>query len=415
VKSSSVVVEEGRPIVAGTALPVAEVVRACHDKTIDVALAELAVPGLDRATLEQVLTYCAELRCRADNATCRGCRMHLAGLGVLTFDAFVDRHAEIKFRSSPVVLHGRGTGTLTAESLEQLAKTWAGEEFWYWARRVLRKLRHGIRRARQSGAPPEGAGIQPVFVLVRPQLADNIGMVARALANFGLEELRLVAPRDGWPNEKARIAASGANFIIDGAEAYPGFKEALSDLNWVAATSARQRDLAKPVLTPEQAVAEMLRRTSEGQRCGIVFGPERNGLETEEVANADAVVMAPVNPNFASLNLAQAVLLLGYEWMKQTGSGTLGRVTTYEEPLESGLRTRGSPPATKDDLFSLFEHIEAALDARDYFKSPEKRPSMVQNMRSMFTRMGATEQEIRTLRGIVKALVHARRPGGDSP
>ena len=163
----------------------------------------------------------------------------------------------------------------------------------------------------------------PAFVLVRPQLADNIGMVARALANFGLEELRLVAPRDGWPNEKARIAASGANFIIDGAEAYPTYEEALVGLNWVAATSARQRDLAKPVLTPEQAVGEMLRRTREGQRCGIVFGPERNGLETEEVANADAVVMAPVNPNFASLNLAQAVLLVGYEWMKQSGSGTL--------------------------------------------------------------------------------------------
>jgi tRNA/rRNA methyltransferase len=411
----AIIVENGQPIVAGTGLPVAQVVRACHDKTVDVALVELAAPGLSRETLEPVLTYCAEQRCRADNATCRGCRMHLASLGVLTFDDFVDRHAEINFRTSPVVLRGRGTEVLTAESLERLAKTWAGEEYWFWARRVLRKLHHGIRRARQSGAPPDGAGMPPTFILVRPQLADNIGMVARALANFGLEELRLVTPRDGWPNEKARIAASGANFIIDGAEAYPTFEAALAGLNWVAATSARQRDLAKPVLTPEQAVAEMMRRTNEGQCCGIVFGPERNGLETEEIANADALVMAPVNPNFASLNLAQAVLLVGYEWMKQAGGGTLGRVTTYEQVLQPGLRSRGSPPATKEELLGFFEHIERELEAKEFFKPPEKRPSMVQNMRTMFTRMGATEQEIRTLRGIVKALVYGRRSRRDSP
>ena len=163
-----------------------------------------------------------------------------------------------------------------------------------------------------------------MLILVRPQLADNIGMVARAMANFGLEHLRLVEPRDGWPNEKARIAASGANFIIDGAEAFAGFEAALAGLNWVCATTARQRDLAKAVLTPEQAVEEMLAALGQGQRCGIVFGPERNGLETGEVANADAVVMAPVNPNFASLNLAQAVLLLSYEWMKQAGGGHAG-------------------------------------------------------------------------------------------
>ena len=414
-KSSSVIVEEGSPIVAGTALPVAAVVHACHEKTIDVGLADLAVPGLDRATLEPILTYCAERRCEADDATCPGCRLKMERLGIKTFDDFVGHHARIDFKASPLTLRGSGAETLVAESLEQLAKTWAGEEYWFWARRVLRKLRHGIRRARQSGAPPPGTGVSPVFILVRPQLADNIGMVARALANFGLDELRLVEPRDGWPNEKARIAASGANFIVDAAQAFPTLKEALTCLNWVAATSARQRDLAKPVLTPEQAVAEMLRRTSEGQRCGILFGPERNGLETEELANADAVVMAPVNPTFASLNLAQAVLLVGYEWMKQAGSGTLGRVTTYEEKLQPGLRTRGSPPATKEELLGFFEHIERELESQGFYKPPEKRPSMVQNMRTMFTRMGATEQEIRTLRGIVKALVQARRSGSDSP
>ena len=153
------------------------------------------------------------------------------------------------------------------------------------------------------------------------------------------------------------------------------------------------------MLTPEQAVAEMARRLAEGQRCGIMFGPERNGLETEEVANADAVVMAPVSSHFASLNLAQAVLLVSYEWMKQSGGGSIGRVTTYEEPLQPGPRTRGSPPASKEDLLAFFDHIERELEQNGFFSPPEKRPSMVQNMRTMFTRMGATQQEIRTLRG----------------
>jgi tRNA/rRNA methyltransferase len=410
-----VAVVNAEPVVAGTDVPVAAVVHACHDKTVDVGLAELAAPGLDRATLEPILTYCAELRCQSDDATCPGCRRRTQKLGLRTFDDFVERHAEISFTSSAVRLPGVGTGTLQAESLEHLAKTWAGEEYWFWARRVLRKLRHGIRRASRSGAPPEQGRPAPVLILVRPQLADNIGMVARAMANFGLEELRLVEPRDGWPNEKVRIAASGANFIIDDAEAYPSFTSALSGLNWVAATSARQRDLAKPVLTPEQAVAEISLRIAAGQRCGILFGPERNGLETEEIADADALIMAPVNPAFASLNLAQAALLVSYEWMKRAGHGTLGRVTTYEEPIEAGLRLRGSIPASKEELLSFFEHLERELDAKSFFSSPEKRPSMVRNMRTMFTRMGATQQEIRTLRGIVKALVHGRRTTRKSP
>ncbi len=410
-----IVVRDGQPIVAGSALPVAAIVHACHERSIDVGLADLAVPGLDRATLEPILTYCAEQRCQADNVTCPGCRLRMEKLGIKTFDDFVARHADIAFTDSSVRLRGAGTAMLTAASLEELAKTWAGEEYWFWARRVIRKLRHGLRRAGRTGLPPAGMGETPVLVLVRPQLADNIGMVARAMANFGLSELRLVAPRDGWPNEKARIAASGANFIVDAAQAYPTLKEALAGLNWVGATTARQRDLAKPVLTPEQAVAEMQRRLGAGERCGILFGPERNGLETEEVANADAAVMAPVNPNFASLNLAQAALLMSYEWMKRANSGTLGRVTTYEVPLQPGLRTRGSPPATREELIGYFEHLEGELDRSGFFTAPEKRPSVVQNLRSMFVRMGATEQEIRTLRGIVKALVGAKRSRRDSP
>ena len=402
-------------MIAGTKLPVASVVHACHEKTVKAGLAELGVPGLDTATIEPILTYCAEQRCRADDATCPGCRMRTEKLGLKTFDDFVARHAEITFEGSDLRLPGSGEGNLHARSLEHLAKTWAGEEYWFWARRVLRKLRHGIRRAAQTGAPPAPGADTPVLVLVRPQLVDNIGMVARAMANFGLEHLRLVAPRDGWPNEKARIAASGANFIIDGAEAYPAFEPALAGLQWVAAATARQRDLAKTVLTPEQAVAEMRRRLADGQRCGIVLGPERNGLETDEVANADAIVMAPVNPSFASLNLAQAALLVAYEWMKQAGGGTLGRVTTYEAPIEPGLHTRGSPPAGREDLIAFFGHIERELDASGFFTAPDKRPSVVQNLRSMFVRMGATEQEIRTLRGIVKALAHPKGPKQGAP
>jgi tRNA/rRNA methyltransferase len=399
--------EERTPVVRTIGEPVAALVHVAHERTLAGALERWRSAGLDRDTVEPILTYCAELRCRADDATCPGCRMRTERLGLRTFDDFVARHAEITFEGSALRLPGSGAERLQAPSLELLAKTWAGEEYWFWARRVLRKLRHGIRRAAQTGAPPP-QGDTPVFILVRPQLADNIGMVARAMANFGLEHLRLVAPRDGWPNEKARIAASGANFIIDGADAYPAFEPALAGLNWVGAATARQRDLVKPVLTPEQAVAEMRRRLAEGQRCGILFGPERNGLETDEVANADAIVMAPVNPSFASLNLAQAALLIAYEWMKQSGGGTLGRVTTYEAPIEPGLHTRGSPPAGREDLIALFEHIERELDTSGFFTAPDKRPSVIQNLRSMFVRMGATEQEIRTLRGIVKALAHPK-------
>ena len=267
-----------------------------------------------------------------------------------------------------------------------------------------------------SAAPARAAPRRPApatrrsLILVRPQLADNIGMVARAMANFGLEHLRLVAPRDGWPNEKARIAASGANFIIDEAQAFATLGEALAGLNWVCATTARQRDLAKPVLTPEQAVAEMRRRLGEGPalrhpvRAGAQRPGDRGGRQRRRRGDGAGQ---------PQLRLAQpgAGRPAGELRVDEAGrhGGTLGRVTTYEEPLQPGLRTRGSPPATKEELLAFFEHLERELEAQGFFTPPEKRPSMVQNMRTMFTRMGATEQEIRTLRGIVKALVHGKR------
>ncbi len=257
-------------------------------------------------------------------------------------------------------------------------------------------------------------GLEPTVVLVAPQMAENIGMVGRAMANFGLEDLRLVAPRDGWPNEKARAAAAGANFVIDAATAYPTVAEAIADLNWICATTARQRQMTKPIMTPEQAAGELSRRLAEGQKVGMLFGAERQGLENDDVALADAVVMIPVNPRFASLNLAQAVLLLGYEWLKASDQGTLGRVTPKEEPLTTGLRT-SSPPAPKEQVIHFFEHLERELDAAGFLKPADRRPHMVRNIRSIFQRLQPTEQDVRTLRGIVAALTAAhlrRRDGG---
>lgn len=412
-----VVEQDGKkvPRLAGSAVAVAGVVHACHEATIDQGLAQLAHPGLDRSSLEPVLTYCAELRCEQDGAVCPGCSRQTQLQGIDSLDAFAAQHREIIVGSGAVRLSGPGDRTLATPSLDVLAKSWSGENYWFWARRVLRKLRHGIRRAHIQGAPVAALGETPAVILVEPQLAENIGMVARACANFGLDELRLVAPRDGWPNEKARIAASGANYVIDDARAFPALSEALGDLHWVAATTARQRDLRKPVLTPEQAVAEMRARIEAGQRCGILFGRERNGLETDEIAGTDAMVMIPVNSRFASLNLAQSVLLLGYEWMKTSDRATLGRVTTYEAPLAPGLYLGATQPATKEELEGFFLHIEGELDRLGYFNPPHKRQTMVRNLRSMFARMQATEQEVRTLRGIVAALAVGKGRGRKSP
>ena len=396
------------PTVAATTQSVADLVTQVHAEPVNDALVRLAPTGIDRDALEPILIYCAEQRCVADHASCPGCRRRSLADGLNTFDDFVAQHASIKSATGNAELKGAGTRSLTVPSLDDISKTWAGEELCFQARRVLRKLRFGTRNT--DGKRPDGAiqGATPAIILVEPQLADNIGMVGRAMANFGLSELRLVNPRDGWPNEKARIAASGATFIIDDAQWFPDFPSALADCNYVIATTARQRDLAKPVLTPEQAVAELRRRIAEGQRCGIIFGRERNGLETSEVANADAIVMAPVDKTFASLNLAQSVLLLAYEWMKQSGEGSLGRVTTYETAITTGANNRGFAPANKAELLGFFDHLETELATMGFFTPLEKRQTMVQNMRAMFTRMEPTQQEVRTLRGMIKALVHGK-------
>jgi tRNA/rRNA methyltransferase len=234
----------------------------------------------------------------------------------------------------------------------------------------------------------------PAIILVEPQMGENIGMVARAMANFGLADLRLVNPRDGWPNEKAQAAASKADHIIDATRVFDTLEEAVSDLNFVYATTARPRDGYKPVRSPVVAAETLRARFSAGEGTGILFGRERWGLNNEEVALADEIVTFPVNPAFASLNIAQAVLLMSYEWMK-SGMEDLSSV-----PFQA-IEQR---PSTKDQLFGFFHQLEEALDARNYFHPPAKKPTMVDNLRAVLSRRAFTEQEISVLRGVVSSL-----------
>ncbi|MGB3875826.1 MAG: RNA methyltransferase [Shinella zoogloeoides] len=234
----------------------------------------------------------------------------------------------------------------------------------------------------------------PAIILVHPQLGENIGMVARAMANFGLAELRLVNPRDGWPSEKAISAASKADHVIEAAKVYPSLEEAVSDLEFVYATTARDRYGYKEVRSPVVAADDLRTRFRAGQKTGILFGRERTGLTNEEIALADELVTFPVNPAFASLNLAQAVLLMSYEWMKS------GLASVEDTPFDA-LPQR---PAKKEELQGLFDHVEETLDARGYFRPAEKKPKLVENLRAILTRPSFTGTEIQVLRGIVSCL-----------
>ncbi|OEC97637.1 MULTISPECIES: RNA methyltransferase [unclassified Rhizobium] len=234
----------------------------------------------------------------------------------------------------------------------------------------------------------------PAIILVEPQMGENIGMVARAMANFGLAELRLVNPRDGWPNERAQATASKADHIIEATKVYDTLEQAIADLNFVYATTARERDGYKPVRSPVIAAETLRTRFKAGEGTGILFGRERWGLTNEEVALADEIVTFPVNPAFASLNIAQAVLLMSYEWMK-SGMEDLGDV-----PFQA-IEQR---PSTKEQLFGLFDQLEEALDARNYFHPAGKKPKMVDNLRAVLSRRAFTEQEISVLRGVISSL-----------
>jgi tRNA/rRNA methyltransferase len=238
---------------------------------------------------------------------------------------------------------------------------------------------------------------RPVVILVEPQLAENIGMVARAMANFGLSELRLVAPRNGWPKKGAHSAASGAAHVLEDARLFATAREAIADLNYVFATTARERGQMKRVLAPDQAMQEAQGRLAEGQGIGILFGRERTGLENDEVSLADAIITFPVDPKFSSLNLAQAVLLVAYEWYKRATGGAL--------PFAGERR---SPPAERDKVLSFFDYIEAELEAVNFYPK-DKEPIMKRNMRDIFHRLEMTEQDVRTLRGAIRAIAEARR------
>jgi tRNA/rRNA methyltransferase len=250
----------------------------------------------------------------------------------------------------------------------------------------------GTDRTRQSGS-----ALGPVIILVEPQLGENIGAAARAMLNCGLGELRLVRPRDGWPNPRAEASASGADAVIAGASLHGTTADAIADLQAVFATTARDRQMIKPVVTPREAAARMRARVADGQKIGILFGPERMGLTNDELSLADVILAVPLNPAFASLNLAQGVLVVAYEWFM-----------AGDETPPYRLVTNQTQPARKESLLNFFAHLERELDSCGFLRNEEKRPSMVRNIRNLFQRADLTEQEIQTLHGIVTELVSER-------
>jgi len=263
----------------------------------------------------------------------------------------------------------------------------------------------------ETGKRADQAGVglaAPAVVLVAPQLGENIGFAARAMGNFGLRDLRLVTPRDGWPNDKARAAAAVAGVIVEEARVFDSLEEAIGDLNYVLATTARPREMVKEVMSPETAAATLRAKTLGRERTGVLFGPERNGLDNDAIALADAILTAPVNPQLASLSLPQAVLLFAYEWRKAESPEALGRVTSFDGPAREGISAPDTRAATRAELFGLFAHLEDALDQAGFLRPLEKRPAMVRSIRNMFHRMGATDQDVRTWRGIVSALTRRR-------
>jgi tRNA/rRNA methyltransferase len=250
-------------------------------------------------------------------------------------------------------------------------------------------------------------GPSPSVMLVNPQLGENIGMAARAMANFGMFDLNLVDPREGWDQEKATAAASGAHQTVENAPVFKTLPEALQDKHYVYATTARPRGMTKDVMTPEQAGLDMRARIARGEKVAILFGRERTGLNNEEVSLADMIITAPVNPAYASLNIAQAVLLVTYEWFKHEAT-SLGQATPELAAIEGpGLQMPDTRPATKDELYGFYGHLEAELDAAGFFKTEAKHPGMMRNIRNIYARANLSEQEVRSLRGMVSSLTRA--------
>jgi tRNA/rRNA methyltransferase len=238
----------------------------------------------------------------------------------------------------------------------------------------------------------------PIVILVEPQLGENIGAAARVMANFGLSRLRLVKPRPSWPNDKARMMAAGADRVLDAAVLYDNLPAAIADCTFVVATTARAHDQAKSVVGAAEAAALVSPRIAAGENAAIVFGRERNGLENDEVALADCILTLPVNPAFASLNLAQAVAIVAYEWFKAASTGKL--------PFAMPEKSASAP---KEQLLAFFAAVERELERVEFFRPPDKRATMQINLRNIFTRMQPTQQDIQTLHGVIMAIAEGRK------
>jgi tRNA/rRNA methyltransferase len=241
---------------------------------------------------------------------------------------------------------------------------------------------------------------RPAFVLVRPQMGENIGASARAMLNFGLEHMRVVAPRDGWPNERAVALASGAGGLLDRAMVAEETGAAVADCAWVLATTARDRDLTKPVLSPEAAMAEALARGRAGERVAVLFGPERTGLENDDVARANAIVSVPTNADFPSLNLAQCVLLMGYEWRRQVAA-----------PAPRTTEMAGTDWASHAEIEALVAHYEDRLEAAGFFFPNPKAPQMKRSLRNLWSRMPLTRSDVQVFHGMMRQMVRWKERG----
>ncbi len=240
---------------------------------------------------------------------------------------------------------------------------------------------------------------QPAIILVHPQLVENIGMTARAMANCALRELRIVKPRDPWPlgevhRQRMAAASSGADYILNEAKLYDTVEEAVADLNYVYATTSRSHDMVNRIMTPRAAIPDMVTRTAEGQRVGVMFGPERTGLINDYIVLANAKITIPLNPDFMSLNLAQCVLLIGYEWYQA------------QDQTPSDQTHRGhSAPATRDEYLNFYRRLESELESAGFFVAEAMRPTMTRSLQNMLQRAEMTEQEIRTWHGVLSALI----------
>jgi tRNA/rRNA methyltransferase len=244
--------------------------------------------------------------------------------------------------------------------------------------------------------------IPPAFILVRPQMGENIGAAARAMLNFGLERMRIVSPRDGWPNSAAVAMASGAGRVLDAAGLFSSVQEAIADCDFIFATTARGRELTKPVYTPEAAMEHARGLIAAGKKVGVLFGPERAGLENEDVVLANAIVSVPVNPEFASLNLGQCVLLMGYEWRRQT--------VPVAAVVQEMARTEF---ASAVEVEKLGDHFEERLETAGFFYPVAKVPGMKASLRNMWSRLGLTKAEVQTFHGMLRQIAYRLKKQDD--